>query len=163
MSSKEPAKAPEAQHLRFGDDEFDVDKYNEIVYAAQLVDLRQIGSSYSVKVECMDALERDSDLKRSFDGQTRKFSFDLENGVAIGTVEWLAEIKIGRKIALKLEAEYLVVYNGLEGMEVDYARLYFCKVARFATYPYFRALFGSSASCANICLPPLPSLIDRID
>jgi hypothetical protein len=64
---------------------------------------------------------------------------------------------------LKSSAEYLVLYNGLNDCPPDYVQLYFKKVARFTTYPYFRSHFASHVAASGLMLAPLPSLNERVD
>jgi len=155
---------PEPRVLLFSDEDFDVEIYNSVASCAQLSEIRLLASTFAVKPECLgefDDPENSHDHK--FEGHAHKFVFDSENGIAIGTIVWCAEIKSGRKKALKLTAEYLTTYGDLQGMDADYVRLYFGKIAKFATFPYFRNLFSVQVSAAGIQLPPLPSLIDRVD
>ncbi len=154
----------EKKTLLFSDDDFDVEIYNQIALKAQLVDISLLASTFAVKPECLGEFDNpEFDHDHSFDGYPQKFSFDPEKGVAIGTIAWISEIKSGRKKALKLSAEYLAIYAGLQNMDIDYVRLYFGKVAKFATYPYFRTLFSVQTSSAGLRFSPLPSLIDRVD
>lgn len=150
--------------LTFTSPSYDEDIYGEVSRRAKLVDLRTLSSNFSVKAECIRDLEEGVEkLQHGFKGSASTFNFSPENGVVIGTVNWVAEIKSGRKKALKLDAEFLVVYTELEDLAEEYVKLYFKKIARFATYPYFRALFSGQTASAGIMLAPLPALTDRVD
>jgi hypothetical protein len=80
-----------------------------------------------------------------------------------GTYNWAAEVKMGRSKILKLSTEYLIVYSGLKDSPEEYVRLYFNKLARFTSYPYFRAHFAMNVAASGLMLAPLPSLFDRVD
>lgn len=154
----------EKKALLFSDDSFDVEIYNKVARKAQLTEISLLASTFAVKPECLGEFDNPKfDHQHSFDGYSQKFSFDSEKGIAFGTIAWISEIKSGRKKALKFSAEYLAIYGGLSDMDSDYVRLYFGKVAKFATYPYFRTLFSVQTSSAGLRLSPLPSLIDRVD
>lgn len=152
------------RELSFRSSSFDRDEYAKVANSARLVELGLTSQEYSAKLQCFwEASSENKQLKHAFSGEPEGCSFDTEQGVLAGGYEWTAEIRYGRKKALKLKATYLVVYTGLEGQNEGYCKLYFSKVARFATYPYFRAAFALNTSNSGISLDPLPSLIDRID
>mgnify|MGYP005856058163 CR=1 FL=1 len=141
--------------------DFDNDVYINLTVAARLRDIRLINCDYSIKPEIFEALE---DLENmGFFGVPSSFHFDSETGIMIGNYRWTAEVKLGRKKVLKLVSEYLIAYTGLSGFDEYYARFYFEKVGRFATYPYFRSDFSHHSSASGIMLPPLPSLNERVD
>lgn len=154
----------ETQNLPSADSnaaEFDNDVYKELTIAARLQDIRLISCDYSIKPEVFETIEDVENM--GFFGEPSGFHFDGETGVMIGHYRWTAEIKLGRKKVLKLVSEYLIAYTGLSGFEDHYARFYFEKVGRFATYPYFRSDFSYHSSSSGIMLPPLPSLNERLD
>lgn len=148
--------------LSFASEEFDNEKYSRVANSARLLDVCLVKQNYHVKLNLIWTADGDS-LKHRFRGEPKGHSFDPDGGTVIGGYEWQAEIKVGRKNALKLTGEYLLVYGGLENQNEEYVRLYFNKLARFTTYPYFRALFSMSTSNSGLALDPLPSLIDRPD
>lgn len=141
--------------------EFDNDIYTNLSISARLRDIRMIGCEYFIKPEVFGALEDTSNM--SFSGEPTAFHFDEDSGVMIGHYTWNVEIKLKRKKVLKLVSEYLIAYTGMSGFPEEYVRFYFEKVGRFATYPYFRAVFSFHSSSSGITLPPLPSLNERVD
>lgn len=135
--------------------------YADLSVSARLRDIKLINCEYLIKPEVFDVLD---DLENmGFFGESSGFHFDGETGILIGHYRWTAEVRHGRKKVLKLVSEYLVAYTGMEGFDSDYARFYFEKVGRFATYPYFRSEFSHHSSASGILLPPLPSLNERVD
>lgn len=146
------------------DDYFDSDLYANVARRARLRELNLVSSHYEIKLECfLQAENSDGELKYGFSGRLGNLSFDSEDGVIIGSYLWQVEVKHKRKKALKLNAEYLLLYTELEGCDEKYVSTYFDKIARFTTYPYFRALFSLNTSTSGVSLNPLPSLIDRVD
>ncbi|WP_066705356.1 hypothetical protein [Celeribacter ethanolicus] len=143
--------------------EFDYEVYADISVSAILSEIRLIGSEYSVKPEIFRVLEDLGNMAHDFSGVCKALDFIEEEGVAIGQYSWTASIKYGRKKVLKLSTNYLVTYEGLEGKDGDHVAVFFNKVVRFATYPYFRALFSHHTAETGIMMPPLPSLNERVD
>ena len=158
MSSK---KKNEEAKLAEVSANFDNEIYTEFTIAARLKDIKLTDCNYSIKPQVFEAIE-DLDCLGFF-GEPTGFHFDSETGLMLGYYRWTAEIKHGRKKVLKLISEYLIAYTGVSGFEETYARYYFEKVGRFATYPYFRSDFSYHSSASGIMLPPLPSLNERVD
>jgi hypothetical protein len=142
---------------------FDYDVYADISVSAILSEIRLIGSDYAVKPEIFRVLEDLGSAAHDFSGECKTFDFSAEDGVAIGQYRWTASIKSGRKKVLKLSTNYFVSYEGLEGKDEKHVAIFFNKVVRFATYPYFRALFSHHTAETGIMMPPLPSLNERVD
>ena len=153
------------QALTFASERFDHSIYEDVAKRARLREIRLIDSTYHAKVGRFLAFEKGdgSDLQQSYLGEPVHSTYSEERGIVAGTYKWTAEVKSGRVKALKIGAEYLVLYNSLSGVPEDYAQLYFKKLARFATYPYFRAHFATLVSASGIMLAPLPSLTERMD
>lgn len=144
---------------------FDLDAgvYASISMAARLDGIRLVEAEYKITPEVFAALENFDKMGHSFHGATSEFRFDEDGGTALGRYKWEAEIKSGRKKVLKLVASYFVMYTNLEGCDEDHVKHFYDKVVRFATYPYFRALFSRQCAESGIMLPPLPTLNERID
>ncbi|WP_347139206.1 hypothetical protein [Paracoccus sp. SSK6] len=150
--------------VRFGSDDFDPSAYAEVAQNARLNDIFMSKSSYDVKLpDIFPAIVDEDGTRQSFLGKPKNCNFDYETGTLIGAYQWHAQIKSGRTTLLNLKVEYVLLYSGLKDAEEQYARLYFEKLARFTSYPYFRAFFSSTSSASGLALPPLPSLIDRVD
>lgn len=150
--------------LSFASDAFDNEKYTFVARRAQLRELALVNSRYNIKLpQLQEALVNDSVLKPGFSGEPGESSFHDDVGVVIGEYRWTASIKLGRTSLVNLSADFIVLYEGLAGAEKDYVELYFEKLARFATYPYFRSFFSLCTANSGVTLSPLPSLIDRVD
>lgn len=141
----------------------DHEVYAEVSSAAQLRDIKLLGSEYSIKPEIFEVLKDLENMNHGFSGECTHLLLDDEAGLALGHYRWSAEVKSGRKKVLKLQADYLVAYTGLSGCDEGHVRFFFEKVGRFATYPYFRALFSHQSSESGLMLPPLPTLNERVD
>ncbi|SPH19501.1 hypothetical protein ASD8599_00226 [Ascidiaceihabitans donghaensis] len=142
---------------------FDYDGYAEVSKAARLFEIKLIDSKYLIKPEISFAIEDLSKMTHGFSGDSDHFTFDAKQGLAMGHYRWTAEIKYGRKKALRLVANYLIGYSDLANFDEANVRHYFDKVGRFATYPYFRALFSHHTSESGLALPPLPTLSERVN
>jgi hypothetical protein len=168
MAQSNVADAPQKKasppvKLRIGGEGFDVEVYNDIARSASLIDVRLIETNFSIQLDLIGALEN-ADKTSAFDFSGRPESFFLyEHGTCAGTYVWTAEIKDKRKKALKNKAKYVIVYGNLKGKDREHVRLFFERLARFASFPYFRALMATHAAAAGLTLPPLPSIMDRVD
>lgn len=140
-------------------------KYEEVARQARVREVRLVDSAYHAKVSSFHGSTSDDspELKQAFTGEPGQYSFSPEKGMLGGTYLWSAEVKAGRQKVLKLSTEYLVLYSGLKDAPEEYVRLYFNKLARFTTYPYFRAHFAMNVAASGLMLAPLPSLFDRVD
>lgn len=149
----------------FASEHYDSAKYEEVARKARVREVRLVESNYSAKVTSFLATDQGeaAGLKQSYFGEPAHYTFSPEKGVLVGSYHWTAEVKVGRPKILKLSTQYLVVYSNLKEAPEDYVRLYFNKLARFTTYPYFRAHFAMSTSASGLMLAPLPSLYDRVD
>ncbi|MSU88283.1 hypothetical protein GE300_01465 [Rhodobacteraceae bacterium 2CG4] len=150
--------------LGFSSKNFSQKVYADVSRSARLRDICLTQSDYQAKpVLFWQAMSDESELKHAFSGEPGEMNFRPETGVVVGEYNWKAEVRHGRQKALKLKASYLLVYGGLREKDERYVRLYFDKIARFTSYPYFRTLFSMQVGNSNISLNPLPSLTDRVD
>jgi hypothetical protein len=149
--------------LSFADPRFDRDIYADVATHAKLREIRLIGSEFGIKPQVLTISSADLDQKRSFEGGCKRYEFNAENGTALAFYSWTAELKVGRSRVLKLTAEYIMMYSDLDQKPEEYVELYVKRLARFSSYPYFRALFGSQTALSGIQIPPLPSLVERMD
>lgn len=152
------------EELHFGSESFDNQVYYLVTKSAALRDVCLVDSVFSARVEEVRLAQiNDDPLNNSFGEEPPDISFDQESGIAIGKFKWTVEICRKREKLLRLKAQFVVVYSGLEECEAQYVYLYVHKVGRFASYPYFRSHFATQAASAGVMLPPLPALTDRID
>lgn len=151
-----------ANRLDFTSEDFDHAAYERVARLAALKDISLVRNDYETKIQLFWSSE-DQKFRKGFSGQSNGCNYFEEEGALIGGYQWSAEIKSGRQKALKLRAEYVLMYGFDDLVEDAYAQLYFEKVARFTSYPYFRALFSHCSSASGLALDPLPSLVDRVD
>lgn len=158
------SKASLPKRVTPGDEDFDVERYNEIARVARLREVRLFESDYSLKLNFLSDIEcyESRDAVYMFVGKCKHVALS-ESGVCIGVFAWTADVKVGRTKALKASAEYIVVYSELEGRDEEYVKLFFEKVGKFTSFPYFRSHVAHLTSASALHLPPLPSLTDRVD
>jgi hypothetical protein len=143
--------------------DFDQELYSEVSCAAKLQEIKLSASRYLVKFQLFDDIEVLRQMKHRYSGRCEEVFFDENSGSAGGKFNWTAEIKLGRQVSLKLSAEYYLLYSNLAEHDEDHVSFFVTKVGRFATYPYFRALFANHVSESGLMLPPLPTLNERMD
>lgn len=164
MSLPAKKKGVTAERFSFGSKSFDPEEYAKTTRMARLEAIQLIESRYSaIPEEMLGSNGSDRKLTQGFGGEPRGHHFDQENGVVIGGYRWTAEVKDKRKKVLSIRTEYMIAYSGLTEAKPEYIELYFNKVARFATYPFFRAHVAMHTASSGLVLPPLPSLFERVD
>jgi hypothetical protein len=162
VTQKDKAKAS-SSIVREGDFKFDSDVYHKVSCSAALQELRLVSSKFMMKPELFLS-EDDTDSSKSlFRGNSESVTIDSDGGQVAGRYIWEAELKFGRSTGLKLRAEYFLVYSGVAGLDAGHTSMYFDRVGRFSTYPYFRSHFSNHVTEAGLMLPPLPSLNERVD
>jgi hypothetical protein len=163
MASKTQKAAGSSVVKNRDDFRFDADIYKEVSCSAALQELRLFSSKFMVKQEFFLLEAEYGPPKSLFSGYTGEVTIDEEEGLIAGSYTWEAEIKFGRKTGLKLRSDYVLIYSGIGGLDSDHINMYFNRVGRFSTYPYFRSHFSSHVTEAGLMLPPLPSLNERVD
>jgi hypothetical protein len=162
MTEVEPVNS--GDKLSFSSPSFDPEEYAKTARMARLETIRLLDSRYSASPQgLMDGELGDVKLQQGFGGEPSGHHFDVSTGVVIGGYRWSAEVKQKRKKIISLRVDFMLAYSGLEEAQAEYVSLYFNKVARFTTYPFFRSHFAVHASASCITLPPLPSLFERVD
>lgn len=143
--------------------DFDHEKYAEVSRSAALIDLRRFKSNFEVKPKYIGELsDPNSQLSLVFSHKVTDPTI-VSSDQMFGQAKWEARAKDGNSIAVKYIAEYLVAYSIDTSLEENYLVMYFRKLAKFATYPYFRSYVAVSSADARLYIPPLPSLNDRMD
>lgn len=146
------------------DEDFDVARYNEIAQRARLAEITLSASEFHAKIDAALTLsDPEAAIKLNYKDELTDVTFDGASGILAGTFNWKAEIKSGRSSLVRLRAGYSIFYDNLVDADESYAVAYLGKVGRFATYPYFRALFSLQSGAASLTIPPLPSLRERVD
>lgn len=141
----------------------DQEVYANVSRAAKLHEVQLCSSQFSAKLDLFQDVETLSQMSHRYLGKCEELSLDDEGDAVAGRFSWLAEIKSGRKVGLKLSAEYFILYSGFEGLDTEHACFFVQRLGRFVSYPYFRTLFAHHASDAGLLLPPLPVLKERTD
>ncbi|MFV0301247.1 MAG: hypothetical protein ACK5IP_10280 [Paracoccus sp. (in: a-proteobacteria)] len=160
MLSEDKVEKP----LTFGCPDFDAEKYQFVASSARLREVVLANSKYDAKVfQLRLVLNNEEAVNPSFSGEPQGMDFDPADGIAFGSYSWTARIKLKRKSLVSAKAEFALVYDNLDDADERYVELYFNKLARFTTYPYFRSFFSLSTANSGVALPPLPSLTDRMD
>lgn len=140
----------------------DVVEYNALVHAAELNDITLIDMKFTVKPEYFSWLREESagkkKLTRAFDGSVSEVFFDSESHMLGGQFDWVTEVKAGNKRLLKIEARYLIVYGNVPETSPVCRDRYMQRVAKFATYPYFRSLVAQISWESKADLPVMPVL-----
>lgn len=164
MDTKTPNVVNKPETLNFGSPDFDSEEYALVARTARLRDVRLIESRFQVKADLLRVFDpTDGSYELGYSGEMSSFGFDADSGFAIGSYEWVAVAKHGRKKAMSTKAKYMVIYTNLKGMKELYVATYYNKLAKFTSYPYFRGFFALNTASASIIIPPLPSLTDRVD
>lgn len=162
MKSKAPT--PAVEPFGFKSEGFEHEVYAQVAMRAELEEIRLLESSYLINPDIFFSPDFDpSNLANRLGSETSSIMYDAERGIVAGGFIWHAEMKLRRKKALALRGNYSAVYSNLSGCDERYVESYFVKVARFATFPYFRTLFSTQTSASGLALPPLPSLKERVD
>jgi hypothetical protein len=122
-------------------------------------------TTYSAKVPELVKLQHgdDSNINPTYEGRPAACHFFQDDGWLLGEYEWQVSLTSGRKKLLKQKSTYVLIYQGLSDCDEEYVHLYFSKIGRFTSYPYFRALFATNVAASGLTFPPLPSLTDRVD
>lgn len=164
MPSKKTSskKTPSPPKLIVGGEGFDVDAYNDIARSAKLIDVRLVESSFSINPEVVQDDASETQAAYSFGGDCGGSSLSA-SGLCIGVYDWWSEIRRGRKKPLKATCKYVVAYENLRGKDERHVEVFFRKIAKFASFPYFRVHVAMHVAAAGLTLPPLPSITDRID
>lgn len=164
MSDQQNAKDEKLPSFDFASSDFDHEIYNQIARAAALKQVRLVEQKFKANLsDYFSALDQGREEAYIFRGAPNGHHFDVDNGTVAGAYSWSAKVKLGRKTPISLSAEYFLIYGNLEGADSSYVKIFFEKIARFASYPYFRSVFASCTSNAGLMLPPLPTLSERID
>lgn len=162
LATKKENQDPTAA-IRQGDFKFDAEVYKEVSCSAALQEIRLVSSKFAVKPELFLPDDDVGSPKSLFSGGTSGVTIDEDEGFVAGHYHWEAKVKFGRKTGLKLQTDYVLIYSGIGGLDTDHINMYFNKIGRFSTYPYFRSHFSNHVSEAGLMLPPLPSLNERVD
>ncbi len=130
--------------------------YNRVVRQAQLHSIFLEKLDFDLKPEAL-TVEKES-LKRSLESEVRAFSFDAEEGTCLGSIQWKITMRHRRRVLVRCTTTYLVLYDGIRGVEEEVARIFMENIGKGACYAYLRALFAQLDWASGIGSPPLPVL-----
>ncbi len=133
-----------------------VQTYNSVVATARLADLSLISFHSEFKLDPFNNEIPAFDLQVS--DNMSDWGLNAEDSYVWCEISFVAECVIGNKKPIKIKCAYSVRYTFRGVAEEETAKLFLERVAKFACYPYFRALVSTTAGQANIALPPLPVL-----
>lgn len=131
-------------------------EYNNIVDAAELLDVKLIKSDFSVHPNFFVGGDHGSDFRYACD--LISSHYDQATQRLIGEVALEAGSRSGRRWALRARAVYLVAYSVSGDPAEEAAFAYLERVGRFTAYPYFRSFFAGVCADAGAIVPPLPVL-----
>jgi hypothetical protein len=138
----------------------DVRAYNAAVAVANLVEVRLVSSSFVAKPHPEADKEGSS---ATIEDQVRAHQFNEGSGTSFTVFEWkLSGSAASPPTELRLRADFLLVYDGLEGVDAETVERLVRRVGRFASYPYFRAFVSQMGGMGCLELPPLPMLRDQV-
>jgi len=164
MSDQKNIEDASGEVLDFASHHFDHEVYSRVAQAAAIKQVCLIEQKFKANLsDYFSGLEQGTDETYMFRGKPNGHHFDADSGTVAGGYSWSAKVKVGRKTPISLSAEYFLLYDNLEGCDPEYVRVFFEKLARFASYPYFRSVFATCTSNAGLIMPPLPALSERVD
>lgn len=148
------SKSKELSPKKTGKDSgFAAEEYNAIARQAKLGMIRVA----KVGFECApDFNEYEDEVRLSIDRECLACSTSDDGDVVIAMFKFRALAKYKRRIMLKGEAVYAVLYEIPADCNHDAAHAFCRKVGQYAAYPYFRALMSQFAWAAEANLPPIP-------
>ena len=133
------------------------DSYNQVARNANLRAIALTGSRFNVTREFLNVRQSDGgEVKLKYGSSIEGTAFHENDGMASCTWQWEVAAKIGRKKALSIQATYLAFYGGLSGCDEEAVVRFLHRVAKFATYPYFRAHVSHVSWESGLDLPIMP-------
>lgn len=130
----------------------DREEYNRIVDAASLLDVALIGSKFDVQPGYFS----DGSDRRKLTTDFEILGSDCHDGIVIVVAKFCAKARKGRKIVLKTEATYNVVFSVPGDADCDAGVAFGSHMARFTAYPYFRSHVSHQSWESGAELPLLP-------
>lgn len=127
-------------------------EYNRIVNGAHLLDVALTKSTFDIKPEYFSDRPGRHKLASDF----LIVGSDCDAGVLIIVAKFCAKARKGRKIVLKTEAVYNIVFSVPDDADCAAAVAFGRHMARFTAYPYFRAHVSQQSWESGAELPLLP-------
>lgn len=154
MKAAVPAARPKrAPHI---DRAARLSDYDEVVKKSRLVTIALRSVAFEVN---RNVAEDDTKPTVKLHGQVVEFSRNPEISACFSAVEWTVSINVADGELARCAAVYDTIYDHLpEGIEDDIVSTFAQNFARPATYAYFRALYATLDSGAQLHSPTLPIL-----
>jgi hypothetical protein len=127
--------------------------YNSVASIARLEDVRLLHLASDIK-----PTDSSEPLSLSYGRELLSCDHDEETSSAAAIFRFFVKARAGRKVVVKIEADYAVIYDVGESAHANAARAFVNNVGLFAAYPYFRALAAQISWNAGMRLPPLPTI-----
>lgn len=127
-------------------------EYNRVVAGAQLLDVALTNSTFSIKPEYFSDQPGHHKLATDFSILGSR----CDSGILIVIAKFCAKAKKSRKIVLKTEATYNIVFSVPSDADCEAAVAFGRHMARFTAYPYFRSHVSQQSWESGAELPLLP-------
>jgi len=132
-----------------------LDDYNKVVSCAEILSVQLVETRFKIEQEI---LLPDQERTSSYDIEVVDMTYEMEDLMAIAYLSCTVETKEKDKPVLVFQAIYVLPYHIGEECDEESVFAFLRRVAPFACYPYFRALFASMCGAANVPMQPLPIL-----
>ena len=138
---------------------FASEAYNQVARAAKLQAIMLTSSKFLLRPEFLaSGGAKGGQTNLSYGSTVHNISFNKEEGAASCDWKWSVTGTNKRKRTLSVEAVYIVIYDNLGGCEPEAVERFLRRVARFASYPYFRAHVSQISWESGANLPILPTI-----
>lgn len=137
------------------------EEYNKVARAAALRQILLTQADFEMEPAFIATRvsEASANFKYSFSYAIKNAVYKEDTGLASCEYVWAVTVRDGgKKKALSIATRYYVLYDGIKGCDSDAVSLYLRRVARFATYPYFRAHVSQVSWESGANLPILPAI-----
>lgn len=136
----------------------------KLAKCATLYKLLMISSNFQLKPKFILAETNNfKDMKFSLDGKPSFIEADIEKEQITGVYTWKITVQENEesedsavKEALSASCDYLIFYDNAKSESQEGMEYFFRKVARMASYPYFRSMVSQYAWASEANLPILP-------
>lgn len=147
-------KISKQEHIVPGKPLFSPEDYNRVVANADLDQIILLRCNYSVTT-FLEKKDIDA-LKKNIESSYKNIAHAESKGIIAGEVEWSVRLAGKGDPKFDVTAAFGISYTGMSNVNELAATAFFARVARFATYPYFRALVSHLSWSSGLHIPPLP-------
>lgn len=136
----------------------------KLAKCAALYKLLMISSNFQMKPKFILAETNNfKDMRFNLDGKPSFIEADIEKEQITGVYTWRITVQENEetegnvtKEALNASCDYLICYDNAKSKSQEGMEYFFRKVARMASYPYFRSMVSQYAWASEANLPILP-------